>query len=318
MDVILNLLALTPAEREAFRAAAPGREQRFAPNGTPLPGEPELTPEDYAGASVILGNPPAGLLGSQCALRWLHTRSAGVDAYTAPGVLPRDAMLSCSTGAYGHSVSEHLLALLLALMKRLPDYRDQQNQALWGDLGPARTISGARVLVVGTGDLGSSFARLCTALGAVTTGVRRNPSKPAPGVSALYPMDALDQLLPKSDVVCLTLPQSPDTVGLFDRQRLLRMKSDAILLNGGRGSAVDCRALAQVLAEGHLWGAGLDVTDPEPLPPDHPLWHAPRALITPHVAGGNHLPDTERRIARIALDALERYLNGRPIPNRVL
>ena len=85
------------------------------------------------------------------------------------------------------------------------------------------------------------------------------------------------------------------------------MKKDAILLNGGRGSVLDCQALTDVLAEGHLWGAGLDVTDPEPLPPEHPLWHQPRALITPHAAGGDHLPDTARAIARIALRALRCY-----------
>ena len=98
---------------------------------------------------------------------------------------------------------------------------------------------------------------------------------------------------------------------------LLRLKEDAILLNGGRGSVVDCAALAEVLESGRLWGAGLDVTDPEPLPPEHPLWRQPRALITPHAAGGDHLPDTARRIAAIALDNLGRYLRGEPLRNRV-
>lgn len=318
MEYILNLLSLTPDEQAAFQAAAPGLPQRFAPGGRPLPGEPELTPEDYAKATVILGNPPAQLLGPECALRWLHTRSAGTDAYSVPGVLPPQAKLSCSTGAYGHSVSEHLLAMLLALMKRLPEYRDQQNQRRWLDLGPARTLAGARVLVVGAGDLGGSFARLCAGFGAETVGIRRNTAKPVEGISALCPMEDLDRLLPTCDVVCLTLPHTPQTVRLFHRERLLHMKSDAILLNGGRGSVLDCQALAQVLDQGHLWGAGLDVTDPEPLPPDHPLWQQPRALITPHAAGGDHLPGTARAIARIALRALSCYLTGQPIPNQVL
>lgn len=318
MESILNLLPLTPEERQAFQAAAPGFLQRFAPEGHPLPGQPELTPQDYAQATVIFGNPPVQFLQEGCALRWLHTRSAGTDPYSTPGVLPAGVMLSCSTGAYGHSVSEHLFAMLLALMKRLPGYRDQQNRCQWSDLGPARTLDGARVLVVGAGDLGGSFARLCGALGAETLGIRRNLSKPVEGVSTLYPMEALDDLLPTCDVVCLTLPHSPQTVRLFDRDRLPRMKPDAILLNGGRGSALDCAALADVMAEGHLWGAGLDVTDPEPLPPEHPLWKEPRVLITPHTAGGDHLPDIPRSIARIALQALNCYVNGQPIPNRVL
>lgn len=204
-----------------------------------------------------------------------------MDAYTAPGVLPEGVLLTCSTGVYGHSVSKHLFAMLLALMKRLPQYRDQQRQAQWRDLGQARSLLDAEVLMVGTGDLGTSFARLCRALGAHTTGVRRDPARPAQGIQRIYGLSELDELLPRADVVALALPQSPKTVGLFGRERLLRLKEDAILLNGGRGSAVDCAALAEVLESGRLWGAGLDVTDPEPLPPEHPLWRQPRALIIP-------------------------------------
>ncbi|CUQ16856.1 Uncharacterised protein [Flavonifractor plautii] len=141
-SIILNLLNLTGEERAAFAVLAP---QRFHPDGD------GLTVEDWQSAQVILGNPPPECLRGSTALRWLHTRSAGVDPYTAPGVLPSEAALTCSTGAYGHSVSEHLFALLLALMKRLPSYRDQQNRALWRDLGPVKTLLGAQVLVVGTG-----------------------------------------------------------------------------------------------------------------------------------------------------------------------
>ena len=175
-SIILNLLNLTGEERAAFAVLAP---QRFHPDGD------GLTVEDWQSAQVILGNPPPECLRGSTALRWLHTRSAGVDPYTAPGVLPSEAALTCSTGAYGHSVSEHLFALLLALMKRLPNYRDQQNRALWRDLGPVKTLLGAQVLVVGTGDLGSSFARLCQTLGASTSGVRRDPAKPAAGIERM-------------------------------------------------------------------------------------------------------------------------------------
>lgn len=157
MDHILNLLNLTEEEQTAFRAATPEAVQIFAPNGRRPDTGASLDGADYARATVILGNPPAGALGSAAGLKWLHTRSAGADAYTAPGVLPAGAMLTSSTGAYGHSVSEHLLAL----MKRLPDYRDQQRQRCWRDLGPARSLLDAQVLVVGAGDLGSSLARLC-------------------------------------------------------------------------------------------------------------------------------------------------------------
>lgn len=312
MEQILNLLDLTREEKEVFSAAAPGWDQRFFPNGS------GLTRSDCAQARVILGNPPAVLLRDCAGLRWLQTRSAGADPYSTPGVLPGGAALTTASGAYGHSVSEHMFAMLLALMKRLPAYRDQQHSGRWCDLGPVQTLAGARVLIVGTGDLGSSFAGLCKALGAVTMGVRRDTSKPAEGIDRMFPLNALDELLPQADVVALMLPHSPQTAGLFDRARLLKMKSSTILLSGGRGTVLDCAALAQVLAEGHLWGAGLDVTDPEPLPPDHPLWTQPRALITPHTAGGNHLADTQRRVAAIALDNLRRFLAGEELRNRVL
>ena len=118
-------------------------------------------------------------------------------------------------------------------------------------------------------------------------------------------------------MVALALPSTPDTDGLLDERRLGLMKPDAILLNAGRGTAVDCAALARCMAAGHLWGAGLDVTCPEPLPEGHPLWLQPRALITPHVAGGGHLAATVERIVDIALDNLDRYCAGRPLRNRM-
>ena len=307
MELILNLLTLKEKQREAFLRASEGYEQIFAPNGVLADGR-SVPSELYRRASVILGNPPVEELAACEDLRLLQTRSAGTDQYQKPGVLPGGAVLLNASGAYGHSVSEHMFAMLLSLMKRLPVYRDRQRDGIWSDLGPVKTLAGAQVLCVGAGDLGSSFARLCRALGARTAGVRRDAGKPAEGVDEMYPMDRLDALLPQADVVALMLPHAADTVHLMDRRRLLLMKKDAILLNGGRGTAVDCGALAEVLEDGHLWGACLDVTDPEPLPAGHPLWAQERAILTPHAAGGDHLADTADRIAAIALEHLASFL----------
>ena len=176
---------------------------------------------------------------------------------------------------------------------------------------------GAKVLIGGAGDIGSSLAVLCKAMGAETLGIRRNAGKPAPGIDRMYTLADLDRLLPECDVVALVFPRSPETDGLMNEERLRRMKPDAVLLNGGRGTAVDCDALARVLAEGRLYGAGLDVTEPEPLPAGHPLWSEPRAVITPHVAGGNSLAITADKIAGIALENLTRYLAGEQPANRL-
>lgn len=309
MELILNLLTLKENQREDFLRVAEGYEQIFAPGGAMENGLP-IPSELYRRATVILGNPTVKELTACENLRLLQTRSAGTDRYQKPGVLPEGVTLLNASGAYGHSVSEHMFAMLLSLMKRLPAYRDQQRDGIWSDLGPVKTLDGAQVLCVGTGDLGSSFARLCKALGAKTAGVRRDAAKPAEGIDVMHPMDRLDDLLTQADIVAMMLPHSADTVHLMDRRRLLLMKKDAILLNGGRGTAVDCEALAKVLEDGHLWGVCLDVTDPEPLPANHPLWAQERAVLTPHTAGSDHLADTADRVAAIALEHLESFLKG--------
>ena len=307
METILNLLSLSENMHSEFLRAAEGHEQVFAPEGVLPDGKP-LPGSDYDRATVILGNPPVAALANNRVLRLLQTKSAGYEQYEVPGALPEGTVIRSASGAYGHSVSEHMFAMLLALMKRLPAYRDGQKSGSWTDLGGAKTLEGAKVLCIGTGDLGSSFAVLCKALGAETCGVRRDPSKAAAGIDRMYGMDALDELLGGADVVSMMLPHNAESKHLMDRRRLHLMKPDAILLNGGRGTAIDCGALAEALSEGYLWGAGLDVTDPEPLPPEHPLWQCERALITPHTAGGDHLSDTMDRVARIALAHLEEYL----------
>lgn len=289
METILNFLPLTPEERAAFEAAAPGAEQLFRPVAATR-FSPEAPGEEYARATVILGCAPTGMVAKAGRLRWLQTWSAGVDPYLKEGVLREGAMLTSAVGAYGQAVSEHMFATLLALCKRLHQYRDAQNRNSWTPLGEVKTLAGATVLVAGAGDIGSSFARLVKGMGAHTVGLRRSPERGAEGIDEMHPLSALDEWLPKADVVALVLPHSPETDRLMDGPRIGRMKRDAILLNAGRGSAVDCGALARALEEGHLWGAGLDVTAPEPLPGEHPLWRAERCLITPMWRGATTSP----------------------------
>lgn len=318
MEKILNLLSLTEDERAAFQAAAPGYEHIFCPADSLRSAADIEDPSLYKSASIIFGCPPPKALADAKELRWLQTWSAGVDPYLRSGVFPDGAALTSAVGAYGQAVSEHMLAMLLSLMKRLPQYRDLQGCEGFDDLGNVKSLRDATVLVLGTGDIGSSFASLCKALGAAKVlGLRRDSSKSADGVDEMHPFANLDFLLPRADVVAMVLPRSPETDGLMSEDRLRRMKADAILLNAGRGTSVDCDALARILASGHLWGAGLDVTAPEPLPAGHPLWQCPNALLTPHIAGGEHLSATRARIAAIALENLRAYVAGKPLRNRM-
>ncbi|MDF7664933.1 D-2-hydroxyacid dehydrogenase [Bifidobacterium sp. ESL0745] len=264
-------------------------------------------------ATAVLGNFDPAIAHEFTNLEWLQTWSAGVDAYIKPGVLPEGVTVTSATGAYGQSVSEHMIAMMWALMKNLPLYVRDQTAHRWQDEGTVLTPEGATVLVIGTGDIGSHFARLAKGTGMRTVGVRRSADKPADGIDQMHGFDELDTLLPQADVVALSLPKAADTHHLIDAHRLAFLKKDAILVNGGRGDAVDDDALAEALSNNAIRGAGLDVFETEPLPPTHPLWNEPSCLITPHAAGGSHLASNDAHIVDIAVANVRRYANDEPL-----
>ena len=208
-----------------------------------------------------------------------------------------------------------LIAMLFALQKRLDIYQNQQKDHHWEKQTHMMVTEGSHVLVIGLGDIGTTFARKMKALGAHVTGIRKS-RKPKPEyVDAQYTMEALPELLPQADIVALSLPGYSDTKGVIGEKELHLMKENTILLNVGRGTAIDSLALAKALQEGAIYGAGLDVTDPEPLPEDHPLWDAPHCIITPHVSGGYALPETLEKILELSIENLERYEKGETLHN---
>ena len=309
--------------RNLLQQAAPGWEFRFRGTDTlvcapqeALPGRP-VTQEDVDWAQVILGNVPAAMLHGSPALEWLQTNSAGVEAYIQPGVLAGDTLLTNATGAYGLAIAEHMLGMLLELFKKLELYRDAQKSGAWQSQGAVKAVYGSTVLVLGMGDIGGEFAARCKALGAKVIGVRRSP-RPCPEYAdEVHLLEDLDSLLPHADVVAITLPGTDATRGLMSRERLAKMKEGAVLLNVGRGFIVDTEALCDALERGHLSGAGVDVTDPEPLPPTHRLWNIPTAVVTPHISGFYHLRETHERIVGIFLENLRHFQAGEPLRNLV-
>ena len=309
--------------RNLLQQAAPGWEFRFRGTDTlvcapqeALPDQP-VTQEDVDWAQVILGNVPATMLHGSPALEWLQTNSAGVEPYIQPGVLAGDTLLTNATGAYGLAIAEHMLGMLLELFKKLELYRDAQKSGAWQSQGAVKAVYGSTVLVLGMGDIGGEFAARCKALGAKVIGVRRSP-RPCPEYAdEVHLLEDLDSLLPQADVVAITLPGTDATRGLMSRERLAKMKEGAVLLNVGRGFIVDTEALCDALERGHLSGAGVDVTDPEPLPPTHRLWNIPTAVVTPHISGFYHLRETHERIVGIFLENLRRFQAGEPLRNLV-
>jgi phosphoglycerate dehydrogenase-like enzyme len=277
-----------------------------------------VTDAEISSAEILIGNPSMRQLQTAKKLRWLQLMSAGADYYCAePDILPKNLLITNVSGAFGLSISEHLIGALLMLMRHLHLYRDDQRDRLWQPRQKIDSIDGSTILVAGLGDLGSEFARKAKALGAYVVGVRRSSSKKPDFLDELHTFGKLDDLLPLADVVALCLPSTKETRGLFDGPRLSRMKKGAYLLNAGRGDAVDCSALALSLGEDRLAGAALDVTDPEPLPPEHPLWKQPNAVITPHCAGGYSLPRTVYKIMDIICGNLTRFSQGEPLRNIV-
>lgn len=307
---VLVLLPLNDAQKHKIQAAGPSYIYEFTHGAKAADGQ-------IGRAHIIVGNiPPAQLMLAEN-LEWFQSNSVGVESYLKRELYRHDILLTNAAGAYGLAISEYLLAVLLSLMKRLHLYRDQQSLGQWQSAGGVTSIYGSTVLVVGLGDIGREFARKVKALGATVIGVKRTPGDKPSYIDELHTLGNLDLLIGKADAVALCLPNTPATKGVLSRERIFSMKKGAILLNVGRGQAVDTDALCDALQSGHLGGAGLDVTDPEPLPAGHILWSLKNALITPHVSGGYSLPNILERVVDIAAGNLERYSKGEPLVNLV-
>lgn len=305
---ILVLMPLDARQQALFTQALPEARFDFC-----LDCQPDT--EQMQQADIILGNPPPALLAYAKKLKWLQLISAGADKYVQPGVLGKDTLLTTASGAYGEAQSEFMLGCLLSLYKKLPLYRDNQNQGLWRDEGNERMLGGETALIIGLGDIGSSFAKRLKAFGVTVIGLRKSSLKPCPDADEIHLADQLDFLLPRADIVCLTLPATEDTRHIMNEHNFKLMKPGAVLLNAGRGATVDTDALTKALEQNKIAGAALDVTEPEPLPSGHPLWAMRNVIITPHVSGRDFLPVTLEKTIAILLDNLLAYSCGKPLRN---
>ena len=269
-----------------------------------------VSPGEIASADVIIGNLIPMLIKESPRLKLMQLTSAGADAYVKPGVLAKGTVLCNSTGAYNKTVSQHALAVTLAMQKKLYLYRDNQNENLWRDEGEVGSIADSTVLVMGLREIGIAYAKMCKALGAYVIGVKRRPSACPEGIDEVYTMDRLDEVLPKADIVFSILPGTSATYHIYTAERFRLMKKSAIFINCGRGDAVENEVLFDALKNGEIAAASIDVAEGEPLPADSPLWGLKNLFITPHVAGFFHIPDTLEIITDIACHNLNAYLTG--------
>lgn len=269
----------------------------------------DIRPEDYADAEIFVGDFRPELLPKMPKLRFVQLYSAGANRFSW---LPKEITLANAYGAYGDSITEHMLTTTLMAMKRMPEYLRQQEQQAWELLTDIERFEGAKVLSVGMGAIGTSYLRKASALGAVCYGVRRTFHDQPDFVTKLVTPDDMDALLPEMDVVALSLPGTSAVEGMFDERRLRLMKKSAILINVGRGNSIVTEDLLRVMERGHLRAACLDVMDPEPLPKGHPLWTAPRVYLTPHISGGFRAGVNYSRVIDAVIQNLTLVLQGKP------
>ena len=251
-------------------------------------------------------------------LRWLHCTSAAVNQLLFPEIVNSEIILTNGSQVHAAVVAEHILALAFALARKLPEAARFQQRRVWGQqdiwrVQPRpREIAGATLGLVGLGNIGRETAQRAAALGMRVIAVREHPEKAnPPGVSQVFAPTQLDRLLAESDYVVLALPVTSATKNLINAERLAQMKTDARLINVGRGPLVDESALIQALREGKIAGAALDVFVEEPLPSDSPLWDLEHVLITPHTAS-NSEKQWDRQYMLVAAN-LRRYLNHEPL-----
>ena len=308
MKNVLVLMPVKDRHKEKLEAAGAGCRFHYS---TPK----QVSPEAIQSANVILGQPKAEMIGASGNLEWLQLESAGADAYIKPGVLNERTVLTNATGAYSKAVAEHAFALTLMLQKKLYLYRDDQKKAVWGDRGTVSSLSDCTVAVVGLGDIGQHYARLVKAMGARVIGVKRRTGSCPDYVDELVMTQDLDTVLPRADVILSILPNTAATRYIYTAESFDKMKDSALFINCGRGNAVASDVLVQALTEHKIAAAAVDVTEVEPLPADSPLWQLENLVITPHISGGFHLPETFERIVDIAAENLGAYLAGRELRN---
>ncbi|RVW00878.1 D-isomer specific 2-hydroxyacid dehydrogenase family protein [Rhodococcus spongiicola] len=237
-----------------------------------------------AHALVWAGNDPAAFPGDVPeTIRWVQLPSAGVEEWFAAGVIQRhpEIVWTSAAGAYAATVAEHAFAMLLAGVRGLPEHlaaTTWRQRELFGLVG---TLRGSRVGIVGAGGIGRALIPMLASVGATTVAVNRS-GRPVDGADEAVPADRVDEVFSTVDHVVIAAPATEETRHLVGREQLSRLGSKSWVINVARGSLVDTEALVEVLRDRRIGGAGLDVTDPEPLPDGHPLWGLPNAIVTPH------------------------------------
>lgn len=267
---------------------------------------------------IVVGHLALDLLPRAHNLRWIQQWGAGADwLQQYPAAERSNFVLTNASGVHAIPISEHIMALFLTFARGLHRAQRAQAQHAWNRAvrEHVRELAHSTLLVVGVGAIGARTAQIARGMGMRVLGIRRDPARTLPDIEAMYGPDQLRTALPEADWVTVTLPLTAETRGLFGEAELRVMKPSAFLVNIGRGGTIQEEALVRALQLGWIAGAGLDVFEHEPLPPESPLWDMDNVIITAHYAGGT--PHYSERAMAIFLDNLQRYRTGQPLRNVV-
>jgi phosphoglycerate dehydrogenase-like enzyme len=298
------MIVVVGKESPAYVEAAGGARVRFVDS---LDDAADVLGE----VEAIVGHVSPDVLAKAPKLRWVHSPSAGVDSDLTPEMLASPVVLTSSAGNGGIPLAEHSMLLMLMLSRDVPRWMRAQAEHRWDHYRHAE-LAGRTVGIYGLGNSGIDLAQKAKAFHMRTLGVRRRPDQPSPYVDE---MCDLDQLLAESDFVVVTVPRTPTTAGVFDRNAFALMKSSAYFICISRGGIADDDALLEALQSGQIAGAGLDAHGVEPLPPESPFWSLPNVIVTPH--NGATSDGNLRRSREIVAENIRRFVTGEPLHNVV-
>ena len=311
---ILVSIPLAAEQKNELESILPGAAYHYADSD-------KICGEILQKADIIFGNIAPGLIQklpkSGGRLKWMQLITAGSDSYQKSGLFPRDAVLTNASGCYGDVMAEFMLGMLLSVKKNIITCRDNQNAGMWRPVDSGTQINGSTTLIIGLGNIGGAFAKRMKALGSYIIGVRRANMGTFEHADEMHLTQDIDSLIHRADIIALTMPATTGTWRILSRDRIAALKSDAIIVNVGRGSTIDTEALCDALYEHKIGGACLDVTDPEPLPEGHRLWNAPNCLITPHISGDEYNPATYKKIIDLCFANFRNFVSGEVMRNIV-
>ena len=310
-NICIYLEFLSEAHKAQIRQAA--EAAGFTPHFFTLD-QFEVAKACLQDSEILYAHTPRMLQSAPATLKWYNCAFAGVDPYCKDdGIFANPDCILTNTNGYGVTIAEHVIMVTLMLMRRMPEYTEIVRNRGWENQLPIRSIRDTNFTILGTGNIGWNVAQRLRGMNAGRiTGLSRS-GKAVEGFDEVLPISALDEVLPSTDVLVMALPGTAETTHILNAERIALLPENALVINVGRGSAIEQEPLIEALNSGRLAGAALDVMVPEPLPQDHPLWSARNLILTPHISGNMTLGYTCDTNVDLFCENLANYAAGRPM-----